>query len=205
MLCTGISGFFPLPAMNTAGLKGYGSKGIMNLEKFLLQNRSSILKTWLDLIWASYPPDTRRFLKDRNDRFANPVGFTIQNEIENLFKELVSDKKLDADRISPVLDKIIKIRATQDFTPSQAIAFVFLLKRAIRENIDKERRENSLFEDLLRFESKIDEVALLAFDIHLKCREKLYEISANHAKNQVSGLLRRMGLTCELPEWNTKS
>lgn len=178
----------------------------MNLENFLLQNRSIILKTWLDLILASYPSDTQRFLKNRKDRFANPVGYTILKETENLFDELIRDKKVDTDRISPILDKIIRIRATQDFTPSQAIAFVFLLKRAIRENVNKEISENSLFfQELLRFESKIDDMAILAFDIYMKCREKLYEITANHAKNQVSGLLRRMGLTCELPEWNTKS
>jgi len=36
----------------------------------------------------------------------------------------------------------------------------------------------------------------------MKCREKIYEISANHAKNQVSGLLRKSGLICEIPEWD---
>jgi hypothetical protein len=176
----------------------------MNLEKFLLQNRSIILKNWLDLILASYPSDTQPFLKNRKDRFANPVGYTILKETENLFNALVSDTKVDSDRISPMLDKIIKIRSIQDFSPSEAIAFVFLLKRAIRENLNKETYKNGLFQELLRFESKIDDMALLAFDIHLKCREELYEIKANHARNQVFGLLRRLGLTCELPEWNSE-
>jgi hypothetical protein len=44
-------------------------------------------------------------------------------------------------------------------------------------------------------------MALLAFDIYMKCREKVYEIRANEAKSQVSGLLRKMGLLCDVSNW----
>ena len=52
------------------------------------------------------------------------------------------------------------------------------------------------------FETKIDELALLAFDIYMTHKKKLYEIRANQAKNQVSKLLKRAGLICEIPPWN---
>jgi hypothetical protein len=177
----------------------------MKLETLLSQKRSKILNHWFNLILETYPSDTRRFLKRQKNRFANPVGSTIAEEAENLFSELIKDKEIERETVSPILESIVRIRAIQDFTPSQAIAFIFLLKQSIREHLKKETDEKNLLEDLLRLESKVDGLALMAFDIYMKYRERLYEIKANQAKNQVSGLLRQAGLTCEVPDWQPLS
>ncbi|NIR14663.1 MAG: hypothetical protein GWN86_12250, partial [Desulfobacterales bacterium] len=71
---------------------------------------------------------------------------TISKALENIYKELL--KGVDREGVSPFLDRIIRIRAVQDFSPSQAIAFVFLLKRVIREVLDKEVGEHHLSADL---------------------------------------------------------
>ena len=38
--------------------------------------------------------------------------------------------------------------------------------------------------------------------IYVTHKKKLYEIRANQAKNQVSKLLERAGLICEIPAWD---
>lgn len=171
----------------------------MKLEKLLLKNSSAIQKAWLKLIFATYPDDTQRFLKEQKDQFANPVGYTLSKEIENLFKELLLG--IDTERVTPILDRIIAVRAVQDFSPSQAMSFIFLLKKVIREKLEKEIRENGFSDELLSFEYRIDDLALIGFDIFMKRREKIYEIRANETKNQVSRLLERAGLICEVPKW----
>jgi hypothetical protein len=45
-------------------------------------------------------------------------------------------------------------------------------------------------------------MALLAFDVYMARREKLYEIRSNEAKNQVSNLLKKAGFICEIPPWD---
>ena len=70
--------------------------------------------------------------------------------------------------------------------------------------LEKEIREYNLLEELSTFFEKIDDVALISFDIYTKCRDTLYEIRVEQAKNQVSGLLKRSGLTCEIPEWESE-
>lgn len=175
----------------------------MKLEEILLQKRSAILKRWLQLILETYPADSQRFLNKQKDQFANPVGYTISKEIENLFKELLQG--IETERVSPILDRIIRIRAVQDFSPSRAISFIFLLKGVIREQLEEEIREDGLSDELLIFDSIIDDLALVAFDIYMKCREKIYEIRANQAKNQVSKLLERAGLLYEIPKWESNS
>ena len=171
----------------------------MKLEKLLSEKRSDILKKWLQMILETYPGDAQRFLKEQKDPFANPVRYAFQKEMEQVFHELMGS--IDPERAVPFLDKIICIRAVQDFTASQAVSFVFFLKRAIRELLEEEIREKGLMDDLSVVEARIDELALLSFDIYMRRKEKLYQLRANEAKTRVSGLLKRAGLVCEIPEW----
>jgi len=134
------------------------------------------------LILESYPADASRFLKQEKDRFANPVGYTISQEIEVLYEELLHG--MNSDKLAACLDNMIRIRAVQDFPPSQAIAFTFLLKKAIREELASEITERQAFEELLKYESRIDIIVLLALDIYMKCREKVHQIRVNEVKNE---------------------
>jgi len=170
----------------------------MELDSLLLEKRSTILERWLDLILESYPPETSRFLKGEKDRFDNPVAYQFSQGIEGIYEALLHG--MDRDKASSFLDRIISIRAIQDFSPSGAIAFIFMLKKVIREKLEREVRENGISEELIELESRIDGLALLSFDIYMKRREKLYEIRVNEVKNRVSGLMRRAGLTSELEE-----
>ena len=170
----------------------------MKLEKHLTRKKAHIVGRWLDLILETYPADAQSFLRKQKDRFANPVGTTITKEIENLYDELIQG--LEPNRVSAFLDRIIRIRAIQDFSPSQALRFVFHLKKVIKEELQNEILEDRLSEELSVMESRIDDMALLAFDIYMKCREKLFEIQANAAKNQVSRLLKKAGVIVDFPD-----
>jgi hypothetical protein len=172
----------------------------MKLEEILTQKAPVVVKTWIQMTLDTYPADAKRFLNEQKDPFANPVGHTLFQEMEKIYLELLNG--LNPETVSSFLDYLIKIRAVQDFSPSQAIAFIFLLKKAIREKLKKEIHENRLQDECSNFETRIDELALLAFDIYMTHKKKLYEIRANQAKNQVSKLLERAGLICEIPPWN---
>ena len=170
----------------------------MKLEDLLKQKASHIRKRWLNLIIETYPADSQRFLREQRDRFANPVGTTLSSAVETLCHELLHG--MDSEKVNSSLDKIIRIRAIQDFSPAGAMTFVFLLKKILREELSQEIKENpGAFEELLGLEARVDEMALRGFDLYMSCREKVYEIRAKEAKNQVSRLLQRAGLLCEIP------
>ena len=168
------------------------------LKDLLLQNRSSIIKRWFHQILETYPPDTSQFLKNQKDRFGNPVGYTFSQGVEALFEALLDGQIRE--EASSFLDHMIRIRAVQDFSPSQAVSFVFLLKSAVREGLEKEIREKGLMKELWEFESRVDELALLGFEIYMKCRERLYEIRSNELKHRTFRLLERANLICSAPE-----
>lgn len=169
----------------------------MNLKDLLKKQRSSIIDKWFDLIIESYPADTAEFLK-KKEGFTNPVGQTTFQGIQDIFDGLLLDA--DPSEIAPFLDSIIRIRAVQDFSPSQAVNFIFLLKKVIRAEVSPHLSEGTLRDELDELTSKIDILALVGFDIFMKCREKLYDIKANELRDRTLWLLKKSNLLTETPD-----
>ena len=169
----------------------------MSFNDLLAQRKTAILKRWFALVIGTYPSDTAKFLKSQKDPFANPVGRTISRGLEALFDELL--KGMDYETITSFLDPIIRIRAVQNFSPSQAIGFIFSLKNVIRESLSKEIAEEQIAKDLLLFELKIDELSLIAFNLYMQCREKIYKLKANEMKDRTFRAFERAGLVKEIP------
>jgi hypothetical protein len=169
----------------------------MDLNTFFKEKKSAFLKRWFNLIVETYPDETTRFLKYQKDRFANPVGYALTQSLDRLYEEVVSG--VDPERAAPALDQIIRIRAIQNFSPSQAVAFVFFLKTVIREALEEDIRQSGIKEELLVIETRIDQLALLAFDQYMGCREKLYDLKANELRRQTYRLLQRAKIIGEPP------
>jgi hypothetical protein len=102
----------------------------MTLKALLLEKKSTVTKRWLNEICSEYPVDTSHFLKGQKDRFLNPVGHTFEEVIDGLFDELVSNTP-DSEASLVLLNDIIRIKAVQEFSPLQALSFIFLLKDVI--------------------------------------------------------------------------
>jgi len=165
----------------------------MDLKRLLQERKTAIVKRWFDAVTEAYPDDTSRFLKKKKDQFTNPVGYTISEGIEHLFDALLQG--MLQDKVSAFLDSIIRIRAIQDFTPSEAVAFIFRLKKVIRQELgDDILKQQGMLEALSTFDSAIDDLALYSFDIYMKCREKIYELKANEARNMTFRLLQKAQL-----------
>lgn len=163
----------------------------MNLKNQLIAKKSAILKKWFNAVADTYPDNTASFLKKQKAQFTNPVGYTLAEGLEGLFDALL--KGMIPDTVSTFLDSIIRIRAIQEFTPSEAVAFVFQLKKIVREELGNEIARQQVNE-LAAFDSSIDDLALYSFDIYMKCREKIYDLKANEARNMTFRLLQQAKL-----------
>ena len=158
--------------------------------------RSEALDRWRGFLLDSYPEEAARFFRKEKDRFKNPVGQSIHRATETLFDGALLER--DAEGVPEALESLVRIRAVQDFSPSEAVAFVFLLKRAVREALAEasgERPPEAVLSDL---DSRVDALALAAFETYTRCREKLFEIRLRSAKRRISVLLERYDR--EVPE-----
>ena len=162
-----------------------------SMERLLSERKGAILSKWRDGIAASYPGEAAVFLRAAKDPFANPVGSAITRGTEALFDALL--KGAAPEEMARHLEEIIRIRAVQDFSPAGAIAFVFLLKEAVREELGATLKQAEVAADLLRVESCIDGVALQAFSLYVQCRERVLELRIEEVKRQTAVILERAG------------
>ena len=168
-----------------------------NLLKLLKQNKDAIVKKWLVSIFDTYPADTAKFMRSQKDPFANPVGNTFSVNLGPLFDELLD--RMDYQTITSYLYPILRIRAVQPIlSSSEATGFIFSLKKVIRKSLKKELSDKDILKELFLFESKIDELSLIAFDIYMKCREKVFELKANEERYRTFRAFERAGLISEI-------
>ena len=170
----------------------------MNLKDLLTERKAAIVKKWFHAVVATYPDETATHLQKTQARFTNPVGYTLHEGIEALYDGLL--KGVMPSETASFLDGIVRIRALQDFTPSQAVSFIFLLKNSIREELRTELKDQRTLEELGEIESAIDDLGLYAFDLFMACREKLYDIKAKEAQNATFRLLQQAKLIVKKEE-----
>jgi hypothetical protein len=164
----------------------------MELGSLLEQNREEILGRWFELIIRTYPPATSEVLAKQKDQFRNPAGHAITQSIEAIYSQLAST--MERAELLRALDGIIRLRSVQDFSASDAVAFVFDLKPLVREVIRAQTRESEKWAVLADLESRIDRLALLAFEKYAECREELYKVRTNEIISRSSNLLGRVNV-----------
>jgi hypothetical protein len=157
------------------------------IYEILTKHKSSILEKWTQVILDSYSSRTSEFLKLEKDQFSNPVGYIIKENAEKIYDELLASRDYITLKVS--LADIIRIRAIQDFSPTQAISFVFQLKDVILEELKKDLSEKENLDECLELFSKIDEIVLIAFDLYSEFREKVYRIRVKEIKTNSQKIL----------------
>ena len=141
----------------------------------------AILERWVERTVESYPPPALPFLKGDGDPFRNPVGHTLRESLAILLRQLMTD--MDPDRIARAVDAIVRLRAVQDLSASQAVGFLFLLKPILRDLAAEQ--------DQARLDDRIDQIALMAFDNYMRCREELADIRINESRRSIRGPMLR--------------
>lgn len=162
------------------------------LGELLREREEAIVGRWFEHALATYSDNAARFFAREENQFANPVGHRFRSGTRGLFRALLDAP--DGEPLRALLHEIIKVRAVQQFPASEAIAFVFLLKDAVRTELGPTIEELQLTADLAAFEARIDRMALLAFDMFMESREQVFQLRVNEAKRRVAWLVDRMNL-----------
>lgn len=163
------------------------NSGSQSLAAVLLEKKAGIVSKWLERTFQSYPESSANFLMRQEDPFRNPVGYRIKEGLSVLFDRLVLAG--DAGAGNEEIENIVRIHATQDVSAGRAVAFVFTLKQILRTEFAAEIA--GFPDESAALDLRIDEMALLAFDLYMKCRERIYEIKANESR-RMTFFLERM-------------
>lgn len=149
----------------------------MGLIEALAEKREAILERWFLAVLATYPEETARFLASGADPFANPVGHTVREGLGRLYDRFATG--VPASELSAAIDGIVRIRAVQEFAPSAAVGFVYTLRGILREELADAALDPA---GQAALENGVDRLALVAFDVYMQCREKIFEIRVREIK-----------------------
>jgi len=146
------------------------------LQKLLLDKKVEILEKWEDSILRSFSPDAFHIFKKQKNQFANPVGHKIRTGLEELYDVLCEPSNNEV--ITPDLEQLIKMRAVQQVSASDAVSFIFKLKEIVRKELLKKGMTES-YNEWLAFDARIDAAALVIFDMFMASKEQIYKVRIN--------------------------
>ncbi len=176
-----------------------GLRLIMDLEELLRSRKKDLVQKWFHAVVETYSADAFRFFTHHKDPFTNPVGGTFRKGLSELYDHLVNPEE-EPSRIGACLDPMIRIRAVQNFPPSKAIGFLFQLKRILRRELADRLQNPGLEDSLVAIEARIDAFGLMAFDVFMQCREKIYQLKADEIRVRTFKAFKRAGLVYESPQ-----
>ena len=141
-----------------------------------MRAEEAILGQWFARAVESFSGETARFLATEKDQFRNPVGCTLRENLAVLLRELLGE--MDPACTKPALEAIIRVRAVQDLTVAQAAGFIVQLQPILAQLLPEL--------DVEPINSRIEQLAQLAFEEYGHCREQLAEIRENEKRRAMA-------------------
>ncbi len=161
----------------------------MNALELFREHRGELVAKWVDSVFATYPLDAVGFLRTREDQFCNPVGDITTTSLGRMY-DAVAGEHVVAELLQDALTRFVKVRAVQDFTPSQALGVIYLLKPAMRAKLWPLFSEGGLEAEYLEAESRLDTLALMAMDVYMASHKTIAEERIKEIRNQHAQLVR---------------
>ncbi len=152
-------------------------------------HKTAIVQEWIEAVFNSYPLDTTGFLRTKHDDFCNPVG-EMTNTIANNLYDAAAGEQVDEETLKQALMRFVRLRAVQNFPPSQGIGILYVFKQIFREKLLPICKKYAQIDAYLEAESRIDTLALMALDIYMDSRETLAEQRIKEIRDQHSQVVR---------------
>jgi len=167
---------------------------VVTFGNLLEQRKDTIVEGWVDAVLSAYPSESAVLFQAQKDPFANPLGHSVREGTRGIFQTILNG--MDGEKLRTHLDKIVRIRAVQQFTPSEA----FSLRSIVRNVIPEAEVDAGFREELAELDARIDEVALAAFELYAARREEVSQLRISEVKRQMGWVLGKMNRQSEGPE-----
>ncbi|MBU0729903.1 MAG: RsbRD N-terminal domain-containing protein [Proteobacteria bacterium] len=141
------------------------------------ENKESILGQWIDSVMNTYPEGAHRFLQKQKDQIANPLGHSIKQGLTDLYKIFCGDD--ETVNATSIIEQLVRIRAVQDFTPSQAVYFVYDLKKIVLNCCRKEKFPEPSMDEWMELDSRVDKIGSMILDLYMESRERIFKVRLN--------------------------
>ena len=158
------------------------SRNVTRLLECLADNRDAMIQQWLAHAIKGISSGGPSLLSPSGDEFHSPVGHILRTNLPVLFDALHGNHTPES--YQQALDSVVRLLAVQGFPASETVGFVFVLKEIVRQTIPEWHRVDPDRSATALLESRIDAMALRAFDIFMECREQWCKIRLNESRRR---------------------
>ncbi len=145
----------------------------MSTENIISARRDMAVQQWTDAVFATYPFETSGFIRTKSDQFANPVGHATRVAGAAIY-DAITGQDVDMDKVHAAVADLIRVRAVQDIKPELALGVLYLYKKVLRGLLLPDMLAAGRFQEFLDMLDRLDSLCLLAFNMYLADREKIY-------------------------------
>jgi len=163
---------------------------VVTFGDLLEERKDTIVERWVDAVLSAYPSESAALFQAQRDPFANPLGHSVREGTKGVFQTILDG--MDREELRTHLDKIVRIRAVQQFTPSEALSFVFSLRSIVQDVIPEAETDVRYRKGLTEMNHTIDEVALAAFELYAARREEVSQLRISEVKRQVTWVMAKV-------------
>ena len=147
--------------------------------KLIQENREKILDRWIEKGLSIFSEKIGR---------STPIGESLSEGLSIMLDGIEENSK----SFMAAVNQIARILAVQPLPPSKALSLFLELKTILYETAPKESKNNALRQsDRDAFQTRIEQITLVAFDCYMENREKIYQLKVEESKRQAFMLLRR--------------
>lgn len=134
-----------------------------------IESRARFVEEWFAALLKGYPGSSARLMAGDPDPFRNPAGHQLRHNLVAIVDALIDG----APPPTAALDGVVRLRALQGFTASEAVSFLLPLGPIL----GRDRPGHD-------FGERIDRFMLASFDLYVACREQMWTIRANEASRR---------------------
>ena len=163
----------------------------------LEERKDTIVERWVDAVLAAYPSDSAAIFQAQRNPFANPLGHTVRESTRGVFQVILNG--MDKEELREQLDPIVRIRAVQQLTPTEALSFVFALRSIVQDTIPEAKEDPRHRGGIAKLNEQIDQVALAAFELYAARREEVSQLRIGEVKRQVAWVMAKINKQDEAP------
>ncbi|MGB7265123.1 MAG: RsbRD N-terminal domain-containing protein [Terracidiphilus sp.] len=123
---------------------------------------AAVAEKWIERTFDLYPAEARSSMISVSDPFRNPAGYALKENLTTLAREVLGG--MDIRAVEPAIDALVRLRAVQDFVPTEALRFMADLRTVIADMAGP--IPNSM-------NGRIDELERMALEKYSACREQI--------------------------------
>ncbi len=143
------------------------------------ENREKILDRWIERGLSIFSEKIGR---------DTPIGESLSEGLAMMLDGIEENSK----SFIAAVNQIVRILAVQPLPPSKALSLFLELKTILHDTAPKEGNKHAMKQaDWDAFQTRIEQITLVAFDCYMANREKIYQLKVEESKRQAFMLLRR--------------